>query len=141
VYEISFVKLLNIYYASTIVLKISIEEWTRFLYFILISSIFCNDNYKSMNFNIVVLRNHFSVYSNARRLAKTLIQCLKLPMEYHNNYLEYIVQRDGWNVASLNRYREFRKLLDHPMRLKFFKRQIWITRLKFHSLEDILDLI
>jgi hypothetical protein len=36
-------------------------------------------------------------------------------MEYHNNYLEYMVQRDGWNVVSLNRYREFPELLDHPM--------------------------
>jgi hypothetical protein len=30
---------------------------------------------------------------------------MKLPMEYHNNYLEYMVQRDGWNIVSLNRYR------------------------------------
>jgi hypothetical protein len=30
---------------------------------------------------------------------------MKLPMEYHNDYLEYMVQRDGWNVVSLNKYR------------------------------------
>jgi hypothetical protein len=25
-------------------------------------------------------------------------------MEYHNNYLQYMSQKDGWNVVFLNRY-------------------------------------
>jgi hypothetical protein len=39
----------------------------------------------------------------------------KLPMEYQNNYLEYMASIDGWNVVSLNRYSEVQELLDHPM--------------------------
>jgi hypothetical protein len=37
---------------------------------------------------------------------------MKFSIEYHNNYLEYMVQRDGWNVVSLARYSEVRELID-----------------------------
>ncbi len=40
---------------------------------------------------------------------------MKLSMEYHNNYLEYMVQRDGWDVVSLGGYREVSELFDCPM--------------------------
>jgi hypothetical protein len=30
-------------------------------------------------------------------------------MEYHNNYLEYMVQKDKWYVVFLNRYSEARE--------------------------------
>ncbi len=40
---------------------------------------------------------------------------MKLSMEYHNNYLEYMVQGDGWDVVSLSGYREVAKLFDYPM--------------------------
>ena len=40
---------------------------------------------------------------------------MKLSMEYHNNYLEYMVQRDGWDVVSLSGYREVSELFDYPM--------------------------
>ena len=39
----------------------------------------------------------------------------KLPMECHNNYLEYMMHRDRWNVVSLSRYSEVRGLFDYPM--------------------------
>jgi hypothetical protein len=29
---------------------------------------------------------------------------MKLSMEYQNNYLQYMPQKDGWNVVFLNRY-------------------------------------
>jgi len=45
---------------------------------------------------------------------------MKPHMKYHNNYLEHRVQRDGWNVVSLNGYSEVTELFDYPSRILSF---------------------
>ncbi len=50
---------------------------------------------------------------------------MKLRTEYHNNYLQYMVQRDGWNIIYLNRYSEVRELLNRPMYSLFKKKWPW----------------
>ena len=42
---------------------------------------------------------------------------MKLSMEYHHNYLEYMIQKHGWNVVSLYRYKKVTELFDDPMYL------------------------
>jgi hypothetical protein len=39
---------------------------------------------------------------------------MKLFTKPHNYYLEYIVQSDGWNVVSLNKYRAVTRTFGSP---------------------------
>jgi hypothetical protein len=40
-------------------------------------------------------------------------------MEYHNNYLEYMVQEVRWYIVSLNRYSEMQELFNYLMYIFF----------------------
>jgi hypothetical protein len=53
------------------------------------------------------------------RIPQEWVRRMKLSMEYHNNYLQYMPQKDGWNVVFLNRYRGFPETFGSPYKLCF----------------------